>query len=69
MLDPYLTSATQWFLVDSIKMKQSLYWFDRDPLDVHRDTKRDETLDSIFIAYMRYAYGWTDWRWINRGNA
>lgn len=66
---PDLTSATAWFLIDEAKMRQSLFWFDRDPLDIHRDTKRDETLYSLFIAYMRYSYGWTDWRWIHQGNA
>lgn len=65
---PDLTSTTQWFMVDSIKMRQSLYWFNRAPLDIHREIK-DETLFSTWIAYMRYAHGWTDWRWINRGNA
>ena len=65
---PGLASTTQWFMVDSTKMKQSLYWFDRAPLDIHREVK-DETLFATFIAYMRYGFGWTDWRWINRGNA
>jgi phage major head subunit gpT-like protein len=65
---PYLTSATAWFMIDEIKMKQSLYWFDRVALDIHREVK-DDTLFSTFIAYMRYSLGWTDWRWIHQGNA
>jgi len=68
MVWPYLSSATTWFLIDSIKMRQSLYWFNRTPLDVHREVK-DETLFSTWIAYMRYSFGWTDWRWISQGNA
>jgi phage major head subunit gpT-like protein len=65
---PLLTSATQWFMVDSVLMKQSLYWFDRVGVDVRRK-QQDETIFATFIGYMRYSYGWRDWRWINRGNA
>ncbi len=65
---PYLTSATQWFMIDSVAMRQSLYWFDRVAVDIGRK-KQDETLFSTYIGYMRYSYGWRDWRWINRGNA
>ena len=65
---PYLTSATTWFLVDSIKMKQSLLWFDRVPLGITRKNQ-DETLWATWTARMRYSFGWRDWRWVNRGNA
>jgi phage major head subunit gpT-like protein len=68
MVLPYLTSATQWFLVDSIKMKQSLFWFDRVPVSVKPEVG-DTTLFATWIAYMRYSFGWRDWRWVNRGNA
>jgi len=65
---PYLTSATTWFMIDSIKMKQSLIWFDRVPLGITRKVQ-DETLFATWIGRMRYSYGWRDWRWINQGNA
>ena len=65
---PYLSSATGWFLIDSIKMKQSLIWFDRVATDVKRKTQ-DETLFATWIGYMRYSYGWRDWRWVHQGNA
>lgn len=65
---PYLTSATTWFMVDSIKMKQSLIWFDRIPVGITKKVQ-DETLYATWIGRMRYSYGWRDWRWINRGNA
>jgi phage major head subunit gpT-like protein len=68
MVLPMLTSATQWFMVDSIKMKQSLIWFDRVPLSVVPKVE-DKTIFATWIARMRYSYGWRDWRWINRGNA
>lgn len=64
---PYITSTTQWFLIDSIKMKQSLIWFDRKPLEIHRVTQ-DETMFATWIAWMRYSCGWRDWRWVYQGN-
>jgi hypothetical protein len=65
---PGLTSATQWFMVDSVRMKQSLYWFDRIPLGINPKVE-DKTVFATWIARMRYSYGWRDWRWVNRGNA
>lgn len=65
---PYLTSATTWFMIDSIKMKQSLIWFDRVPLSISRKSQ-DETLFATWIGRMRYSFGWRDWRWVHRGNA
>lgn len=64
---PYLESSTQWFMADSMLMKNSLFWFDRSPVDVRRKVQ-DETLFSTWIGYMRYSYGWRDWRWIHQGN-
>ncbi len=68
MVWPYLTSSTAWFMIDEVLMKQSLFWFDRVPVDVRRKTQ-DETLFSTWIGYMRYSFGWRDWRWIHQGNA
>lgn len=68
MVHPYLTSATQWFMIDSVKMRQSLIWFDRVTPGITKKVQ-DETVWATWIARMRYSYGWRDWRWINRGNA
>jgi len=65
---PYLTSATAWFMIDEIKMKQSLFWFDRVPVGITRK-QQDETVFSTWVGYMRYSLGWRDWRWIHQGNA
>jgi hypothetical protein len=59
----YLTDSTAWFLIDSVQMKQSLDWFNRIPLSINRKVQ-DETLVATWRAYMRYAFGWSDWRWI-----
>jgi phage major head subunit gpT-like protein len=68
MVWPMLTSATQWFMIDSVLMRQSLFWFDRVALSVKRK-QQDEMLFATWQAYMRYSFGWRDWRWVNRGNA
>jgi len=69
VVHPYLTSATQWFMADSRMMKQSLFWFDRSNLNIKLKDGQDTTLFSTWIGYMRYGFGWRDWRWINQGNA
>jgi len=68
MVWPRLTSSTAWFMIDSGLMKQSLFWFDRVASGVRRK-QQDETLFSTWIGYMRYSFGWRDWRWIHQGNA
>lgn len=59
----YLTDSNNWWMVDSVMMKMFLHWFDRIPLEFAQDQSFD-TLVSKFRAYMRYAYGWSDWRWV-----
>lgn len=59
----YLDNANNWFFIDSMMMKQFLNWFDRIPLEFAQDRDFD-TLIAKYRAYMRYSYGWSDWRWI-----
>ena len=68
MVWPRISSSTTWFMIDSGLMKQSLFWFDRVPPSV-KLKEGDKTLYSTWIGYMRYSYGWRDWRWIHQGNA
>jgi len=65
---PRLASSTTWFMIDSGLMKQSLFWFDRVSPDI-KLKEGDKTLFSTWIGYMRYSYGWRDWRWVHQGNA
>lgn len=60
----YLTDTNDWFMIDSAQMKLSLDWFDRVPLSINLKQGQDTTLKSQWIAYMRYSYGWSDWRWV-----
>lgn len=64
----YLTSATKWFMVDSRIMKMYLLWFDRIVPQFYKDTDFD-TFAARFAGYMRYSYGWSDWRFCYVENA
>ena len=58
-----LTDSNNWFFVDSVMMKDMLHWIDRVPLEFGQETSFD-TFIAKFRAYMRYGYGWDDWRWV-----
>jgi phage major head subunit gpT-like protein len=60
-LDDYDTN--NWFMVDSKKMKEYLLWIDRIAPDIET-TKDFETKMFKQSIYSRFAYGWTDWRWV-----
>jgi len=60
----YMTDANNWFLIDSQLARLRLNWFNRVPLDFKMDPTSDFTLEARFRAYMRYSYGWSDWRWV-----
>lgn len=58
-----LTDPTNWFSIDSRRMKRFLYWIDRVPLENWK--KFDEELQTLtFGAYMRYGLGFSSWRWL-----
>jgi hypothetical protein len=59
----YLTDTNRFFVIDSNLMRQSLDWFNRAPLTVVPKVE-DKTLLATWIAYMRYSFGWSDYRWV-----
>ena len=63
----YLTSGLNWFLMDSLMMKEYHLWFDRIKPEFQRDREFD-TYMAKYAGYMRYSFGWSDWRAIF-GNA
>jgi phage major head subunit gpT-like protein len=63
----YLTDTNAWFMIDPMLGKMSLDWFNRQPLTVTPKVE-DKTLVATWIAYMRYSFGWSDWRWIAGSN-
>jgi phage major head subunit gpT-like protein len=60
----YLTDADNWFLIDPEMAKLYLLWFDRVPLEFEMDPTSDFRLEARFRGYMRYSYGWSDFRWV-----
>lgn len=59
----YLTDSNNWYFIDSTLMKMMLEWIDRVPLEFGQD-KSFDTFIAKYRSYMRYGYGWNDWRWI-----
>lgn len=59
----YLTDANAWFVIDSALARIHALWIDRAPLEFEMDPTSDFRLEARFRGYMRYSYGWSDWRW------
>jgi len=60
----YLTDTNNWFLIDSALAKMHLLWIDRVALEFQDDPTSNYNLEAKYRGYMRYAYGWSDWRWV-----
>jgi len=60
----YLTDANNWFMIDSQLAKMHLLWLDRVPIEFSMDPASDFNLEAKFRGYMRYSYGFSDWRWV-----
>ena len=64
----YLTSTADWFMVDSMLMKQYLNWFNKAPVEFEQD-KDTDTMVRKYYTYARYCAGASEWRWIYGNNA
>jgi len=64
----YLTDANAWFLIDSQLAKRHLLWVDRIPMEFALDPTSNFTLEARYRGYMRYSYGWSDYRWVYGNN-
>lgn len=64
----WLTSSTRWWMTDSVMMKMYLNWFDRVATQFVKDSDF-ETFVAKYAGYMRYSYGWSDWRFVYGHNA
>ena len=60
----YLGFISNWFVIDSSLAKLYLNWLDRVPLEFEMDPTSDFRLEARFRGYMRYSWGWSDWRWL-----
>jgi hypothetical protein len=64
IVDPYLTDANNWFMVNEAEAKLHLLWFWRVRPEMTMDPTSDFNLVAKYRAYMRLSFGWDDWRWI-----
>jgi hypothetical protein len=64
VVDPYLSDANNWFMIDSKLAPMHLLWFWRVRPEIAMDPSSDYQLVAKYRGYMRYSYGWDDARWI-----
>ncbi|MBK7181397.1 MAG: hypothetical protein IPH82_30175 [Chloroflexi bacterium] len=60
----YLTDSNNWFMTDSRLAGLFLNWFNRVDMEFAMDPTSDFNLIAKYRGYMRYSYGWSDWRWV-----
>lgn len=64
VMDPYLTDANNWFMADSNQARLHLLWFNRVQPEMTMDPTSDFNLAARYRGYMRYSFGWDDFRWV-----
>jgi len=60
----YLTDSNRWFLLDTQLSRLYLNWFDRVPIEIALDPSGGFDLEARWRAYVRYSYGFSDYRWV-----
>jgi len=68
LCSPFLTSTTDWFLIDTTYSKIHLQFVNRKPLRTWT-THDDNTLVISYCGEMRFNVGTTDWKWVYGSNA
>ena len=58
-----LSDTNNWFGIDSTLEKNSLFWFNNEPIKFFKDDSSD-SLSAKYIAYFRKSCGFRNWRWI-----
>jgi hypothetical protein len=51
-------------MIDSALAGIHLLWLDRVGVEFAMDPASEYSLKARYRGYMRYAYGWSDFRWI-----
>lgn len=64
VVDPYLSDANNWFMIDSRMASMHALWFNRVNPEIALDPSSDFNLVAKYRGYMRYSFGWDDFRWI-----
>lgn len=62
----WLTDAESWFMVDPLRIKQMLKWYNYSDLQVM--VVEETTTDIVYEFKMVYSYGWRHWSFVY-GNA
>jgi len=63
-VDPYLTDANNWFMLDPSMSVEHMLWFWRVRAELGLDPNSDYNLVARYRGYMRYSFGWDDFRFI-----
>ena len=64
LVDPYLLDSNNWFMVDSAKANSHLLWFWRVNPELSLDPASNFNLVARYRGYMRFSFGFDDWRWV-----
>jgi hypothetical protein len=64
VVDPYLSDANNWFMIDSVQAGMHALWFNRVVPGISLDPASDFNLVAKYRGYMRYSFGWDDFRWV-----
>lgn len=67
IVDPYLTDTNAWFVIDTGMARRYLKWYDR-VMPEFKATDDFDTFIRKYAGYMRYTFGWSDFRWIIGSN-
>ena len=64
VVDPYLSDANNWFMIDSGMARMHLLWFNRVLPEFALSDQSQFELRADYRGYMRYSFGWDDARWV-----
>jgi len=64
VVDPYLSDANNWFMLNRSMAQMHLLWFWRVRPEIALNPSSDYNLVAKYRGYMRYSYGWDDPRFI-----
>lgn len=64
VVDPYLSDANNWFMLNRSMAQMHLLWFWRVRPEIALDPSSDYNLVAKYRGYMRMSYGWDDPRFI-----
>lgn len=68
VVSPWLTDSNAWFLIDSAMSRLYLNWYWRVMPEFLEDPTSQFDLVWRYRGYMRYSFGWDDYRWVLGSN-